>query len=94
MSCRGCQTPKESRQYGKIWLSNDGYCSVCNVKYKDRPRIKPIFNFIMVKEGNYNHLDNTGRKLTESRIISYLNPNPSDYRKIKNKNKRNITEWL
>lgn len=99
-NCKGCNTPQESRFYGTIWLSTDGYCSVCNVKYKDRPRIKSIFEFTL-KDVENKHLDSQGRKLTKDRKLLnsiYKKERAINagviYNNIKNKRKRKITEFL
>jgi hypothetical protein len=62
--CVKCGVPKESKAYGVIWLSNDGYCSVCNAIYKDRPRIKPIFAFSLKEGLTYENRDSRGGRIT------------------------------
>lgn len=83
--CVECKTPRVSTRYGEIWLSNDGYCSVCNVKYRDRPRMKPIFEFKTIKEGEYNHLNMHGKGHTNN---SFLRDN------IKMKTKSTVSNYI
>lgn len=101
--CVKCGIPQESRKYGKIFLTNDGYCSVCNVKYKDRPRIKSIFKFT-TKNVENKHLDSQGRKLTKDRkLLNHLYNTAKSgesikagvlYRDIKKKRNIKLERWL
>ena len=52
-------------EHQQIFLTIDGYCTVCNHKYKDRPRTKSIFEFKTIKKGSYNHLNRHGRARTK-----------------------------
>ena len=91
MKCKGCNIDQDKNPYkSRLFFTPDGYCTNCNHKYRDRIRTRSsgMDNFvktIKIKEGKYNHIDSTGRKITPSRIMSLKNPNPSDYRKAKNK---------
>lgn len=100
--CRGCHIDQENVAYGKIWLSDDGYCSVCNAKYRDRPRIKSIFEFTL-KDIEYKNRDIEGKLIrTKSRAVRAdpkfsklkLMHKSIEYYKIMNKGKREITEFL
>lgn len=50
--CKGCGFPQIDWDGKKIWLSEDGYCSVCNFKIhredknlKKRTRMKRIWEY-------------------------------------------------
>lgn len=99
--CKICNIPQESKKYGRIFLTQDRYCSICNVKYKDRPRIKPLFQFKVIKEGLNNHLDSQGRKLTKLRALrNKVNKKHNcivarvEYFKEKNKTVTRISDFL
>ena len=99
MKCKGCNIDQDKNPYKtRLFFTNDGYCTNCNHKHKDRIRtVKGMDNFvktIKIKEGSNKHLDSQGRKLTKSRIMSYNNPNPSDYRKEKNKGVTKLDNYI
>jgi len=70
--CVKCKTPKNSKWYGIIFLTNDGYCSVCNAKYKDRVRITPFFKFKLKKDIEYPHLSKYRSKKLSKREKEYI----------------------
>ena len=68
--CVKCGELKDNKKYGEIWLSEDGYCSVCNVEYKDRERISPFFNFKYDISKGYVHYNSQGEKRTNKNIVN------------------------
>lgn len=105
VKCKGCGFPKEGSRVGVIWLSNDGYCSVCNVIMRDRERkIIGMDKFVkttIIKEGKNLHLDSRGAKLTLKRILhnKIASKNkamniPSEYKKALNKGKKTLEAFL
>ena len=105
IKCKGCGFPKHGSSVGIIWLSHDGYCSVCNHLLRSREReIIGMDKFVtttIVKKGTYDHLDSQGVKLTNRRVLhnkilfknSSMNT-PSAYQKALNKGVTKIEEWL
>ena len=102
--CIKCGFPKHGSSRGIIWLSKDGYCSVCNAHFKERNRpIDGMDKFVktsIVKEGENLHLDTQGRKLTNARVlnnkITMSNKSmniPMALRKAKNKGKKKIDDF-
>lgn len=87
--CVKCGFPKHGLRGGAIWLSKDGYCSVCNHQFKDRKRkIDGMDKFITtktIKESNYNHLNRHGRK--------FSNANALYERTMKTKQSNSGLEW-
>ena len=98
-SCKICG----KKQIGKeqIFLTDDGYCSVCNHKFRDRARIKPFFQFEYDKSTEYKHLNTQGRKLNKDNIKCHEIRSKNSamasvaiYQKyLRNKNKK-MDEWL
>ena len=105
IKCKGCGFPKYGSSVGIIWLSDDGYCSVCNALLKDRKReITGMDKFIETKilysPETYDYLDRRGRKLTNRGIlhnkISSKNRAmniPAAYKKALNKGIKKIEEF-
>jgi len=105
IKCVKCGFPKYNNSIGVIWLSEDGYCSVCNNQFKDRKKlIGGMDNFVkttIVKEGTYNHLDKWGRKISKAnldrlKVLKYSNPSTIhiNYVEFKEKSIRKIDEYL
>lgn len=103
--CIRCGVKKNHPRYGIIWTSEDGYCSVCNNKFKERKRtVNGMDNYVstkIVKEGSYSHLDSQGRKLTNKRKLLnsiYKKERAINaailYKKIKAREVRNLEEWI
>lgn len=65
-TCKNCGTPRITSYYGIIWISEDGYCSVCNHKLKSRIRKKTgmdhFIKTLLIKEADNKHLDYRGRE--------------------------------
>jgi len=100
MKCKGCKIDQDKNPYkARLYFTNDGYCTVCNHQYKDRPRTKSIFEFRIIKNGSYNHLSKRGRKITEyegtrdkyggGTVVGNYN-----VYQVREARKRKIDEWL
>ena len=108
IKCKGCGSPKFMKSIGIIWLSKDGYCSVCNHKFKDRTRnIIGMDKFVKtekIKESNYNHLTHTGGKITDNYILKQKCYNEAKsggiiaagyrYRQLKDKGKKKLEDFI
>ena len=103
VKCGKLRKEKRGRWESEIWLSPDGYCSVCNAKFKDRKRNQPaMLNWvkpIKTHNGKYNHLNKWGEKMTEFRIFhdtkreKGIKPSYS-WNQLQESRKRKIDEWL
>lgn len=105
MKCIGCGFPKYGSCVGIIWLSTDGYCSVCNHIMRDRERKivgmdKFVKTNILYSPKEYIHLNYDGRKLTNRNVLLHkirmenkMMNVPSEYRKALNKGKKKITDF-
>ena len=103
--CKGCRFPKYGSSVGIIWLSSDGYCSVCNVRMRDRERkIIGMDKFVETKitytPEDYPHLNNDGYKLTNRNVLLHkirmknrMMNVPSEYKKALNKGVKKITDF-
>ena len=100
MKCKGCDIDQDKNPYKvRLYFTTDGYCSVCNAKYKDRSRTKSIFQFKTIKEGSYDHLSKRGRKITNyeatrdkyggGTVVGNYNVN-----QVINNRKKRMDEWL
>lgn len=102
--CLNCGIPKITPHYGNIWLSKDGYCSVCNYELKDRIREKiGMDKFIktkIVKKGNYNHLNRHGGKLSNANVLyektmkSKQSNSSLEWKEIQEKNIKRIEDFI
>ena len=104
--CKGCGFPKYKNSIGIIWISPDGYCSVCNHLLKERQRdIVGMDRFVKTKKiyepKQYLHLGHRGNKLTNrSALREEIEKKhkamviPSEYRKALNKNVKKIDHFL
>lgn len=101
MKCKGCNIEQDKNPYkNRLFFTNDGYCSVCNAKYKGRPRTKSIFEFTIIKEGSNAHIDSKYRKATNNSIMSEHfqkrnGPSLGNYlmREYKKSRNRKITDY-
>ena len=104
--CKGCGFPKYGSSVGIIWLSIDGYCSVCNHYLKNRERkIIGMDNFIkttiIYTPKGYPYLNDEGGKMTNKRKLleeirskNKMMNVPSEYRKAKNKGKKILEDFI
>ena len=106
IKCKNCGFPKYGSSRGIIWLSKEGYCSVCNHYLKDRIRPKSgMDNFIKTiktyEPKTYPHLNRQGGKVTNKSILhdkiskkGKAMTIPVRYKKALEKGIKKMEDWL
>lgn len=95
--CVKCGVSQVDHQ--QVFLTDDKHCSVCNAKYKDRPRTKPYFEFKTIKIGKNKNYNSFGRKTSRhDRLVEKYGGGTTTAnayrRKILESKKRRMDEYI